>query len=441
MLDLLKEYIKSNKLFATDNRILLTVSGGIDSMVMLHLFKQLEVKFAVAHCNFQLRGNESDEDAAFVKTSVEILGVPHFTIRFDTTLYAEENKLSIQMAARELRYTWFENIRKLHHYDYISTAHNSDDSIETFFINLSRGCGLEGLTGIKPKMGQIIRPLLFVSRKEIEAYARKKGVLYREDSSNISDKYLRNFIRHRVIPLLEESNPTFRKSAQTTIANLNSSNGVYDHAIQQIIPCVTKHENNTLFIDINQLKTFPEITTLLWEILKSYQFNRDICHEITNALDGQPGKIFLSPTHRLVKDRNSLIIAPLDEIEHHIFYLEYEKIQDKLPIPLSFEVLDCHSDLIIDKSPAVAMLDFNLLEWPLLLRLWKQGDYFSPLGMTGFKKASDFFVDLKLSIPEKENTWVIESAGRIAWIVGKRIDNRFKVTQNTAKVLKVKLLR
>lgn len=437
MLDSLKQYIHEKSLFSPDDKILLTVSGGIDSMVMLHLFRHLEVPFGVAHCNFQLRGEESDEDSLFVKTSVEMLGLPFFLARFETAAYAEENKLSIQMAARELRYTWFENIRKAHGYTYIATAHNADDSVETFFINLSRGCGLDGLTGIKPKSGNVIRPLLFASREHITSYARRKGVSYREDSSNVSDKYLRNYIRHNVLPVLDEAQSNFRKGIHTTIQNLISDHNLYNYLLEKLKADIVKNQDNNLYIHIEGLQQLPEITGFLWETLSPYSFNRDTCFEISAQLDGQPGKVFLSPTHRLIKDRSHLIVTKLQKSEHQQFYLEPDNVPHGLPFELNMTTDDCNVELQISRDSHIAMLDFNLIEWPLILRKWRAGDYFAPLGMENLKKVSDFLIDQKLSLFDKENTWVLESGNRICWVVGRRIDHRFRIRETTRKILKV----
>ncbi len=441
MLDSLKQYIHDKSLFAADDKILLTVSGGIDSMVMLHLFRQLEVQFGVAHCNFQLRGRESDEDAQFVKTSVEMLGIPFFQARFETTTYAEENKLSIQMAARELRYTWFENIRKAHGYNSIATAHNADDSVETFFINLSRGCGLDGLTGIKPKSGNIIRPLLFAPREVISAYARRKGVSYREDSSNASDKYLRNYIRHNVLPVLDEAQSNFRKGIHTTIQNLISDHHLYNHLLNKLKADIVKTQDNNLYINIESLQELPEVTGFLWEVLSPFSFNRDTCFEIASQLDGQPGKVFLSPTHRLIKDRSHLIVTKLQKNEHQQFYLDPDNVPQGLPFKVDMTIEDCNGELPISRDSDIAMIDFNLLQWPLVLRKWRAGDYFAPLGMENLKKISDFLIDQKLSLFDKENTWVMESGSRICWVVGLRIDHRFRIRETTRKVLKIAILR
>jgi tRNA(Ile)-lysidine synthase len=437
MLELLKHYNRDKKLFATGDRILLAISGGIDSMVMLHLLNQLNILTGVAHCNFQLRGSESDEDALFVQTSAEMLGLPFYLAKFETEAYAEENHISIQMAARELRYTWFENIRKSNDYTYIATAHNADDSAETFFINLSRGCGLDGLTGIRQKSGSIIRPLLFANRNEITEYARRKGISFREDSSNATDKYLRNFIRHNVLPVLDEAHSNFRKGIQTTLQNLVNNQLVYDYFIEKTREDLIESVNETVCIDIYKLQQLPQTSVFLWELLNPYNFNRDTCFEIASSLEAQPGKVFLSPTHRLIKDRTQLILTRLPKQENPVFYLEPDNIPEGTPFDIEFTVSDWHEHALINKDRNTAMFDLKLLEWPLVLRKWRAGDYFAPLGMENLKKVSDFLIDQKVSLYEKENTWVLESGSRICWIVGKRIDHRFRVTDATKKVLTI----
>lgn len=441
MLETLKQHIASLNLFSPDDSILLAVSGGIDSMVMLHLFRQLGNPIGVAHCNFQLRGQESNEDEQFVRTSVEMLGIPFYCVKFETALYAEENHLSIQMAARELRYNWFENLRRKHGYSYLATAHNADDSIETFFINLSRGCGIDGLTGIKPKSGKIIRPLLFASREKILQYLKRKGVLYREDSSNSTDKYLRNFIRHNLLPVLDEASPNFRKGVQTTVQNLISSQALYNSFIDKIKDEIVNSVNNAVYIDIQGLRKFEQTNVILWEILSNYQFNRETCLEIAGSLDSQPGKVFLSSTHRLIKDREKLIITLLPRNEHIVYYIDQDNIPAGLPFPMEIQVEEVAYPFQIDRDPDVAILDYALIEWPMILRKWKPGDYFAPLGMENLKKVSDFLIDLKISIPEKENIWVLESANRIAWVAGRRIDHRFRMTDFTKKIVRIKILK
>lgn len=440
MLELLKQYNRDKKLFSSGDNILLAVSGGIDSMVMLHLMNQMNIFAGVAHCNFQLRGNESDEDALFVQTTAEMLGLPFHLAKFETEAFAEENHISIQMAARELRYTWFENIRKSNNYDYIATAHNADDSAETFFINLSRGCGLDGLTGIRQKTGHIIRPLLFAYRSEITAHARRKGISYREDSSNASDKYLRNFIRHNVFPVLDNAHSNFRKGIQTTLQNLVNNQLVYDYFIEKTREDLITVLNNAVCIDICKLQKLPQTSVFIWELLNPYNFNRDTCFEIASSLDAQPGKVFLSPTHRLIKDRKQLIISQLPKQENPEFYLEPDNIPEGTPFDIECAVSDWTGNAPIKKDRDMAMLDSKLLEWPLVLRKWRPGDYFAPLGMENLKKVSDFLIDQKVSLFDKENTWVLESGNRICWLVGKRIDHRFRITESTKKIIAIKCM-
>lgn len=441
MIESFKQYIVDKNLFQQSETVLLAISGGIDSMAMLHLFKSMDFTFAVAHCNFQLRGEESEEDAHFVKTSAEMLGVPFYMARFETIAYAEENKLSIQMAARELRYTWFENIRKTNGYAYIATAHNADDSTETFLINLSRGCGIDGLTGIKPKSASLIRPLLFASREQISLYTKRKGIIFREDSSNASDKYLRNFIRHNVLPVLDEAHQNYRNGIRTTIQNLISSQTLYNYLIEKEKSEIITSLNNTIYIDINKLKKLPEVTGFLWEILSTYGFNRDQCSGIASQTDSQSGKVFLSPTHRLIKDRTQFMVTRLHKNESQIFYLEPEQVPEGIPFRFSWSVEDSSTQPFIARNPAIAMLDYNLLEWPLILRKWRQGDYFAPLGMENLKKVSDFLIDQKLSLVDKENTWVLESGNKICWIVNRRIDHRFRIRETTRRILKIEILQ
>ena len=436
MIDSLKQFIEAHKLFTSEDKLLLAVSGGIDSMVMLHMINQLGVKIGVAHCNFQLRGNESEEDAVFVKTTVEMLGLPFFMARFETAAYAEENKISIQMAARELRYTWFENTRKTHGYTYIATAHNSDDSIETFFINLSRGCGLDGLTGIKPNAGKIIRPVLFASREQIVQYAKRKGINHREDSSNATDKYLRNYIRHNVLPVLDEAHSNFRRGIHNTVQNLIGSQTLFNFLLEKEKKEIVTEINGAIHLNIDKIKQVPNLVSILWELISPYGFNRDVCSEVAGLLDAQPGKVFLSQTHRLIKDRESLIIYALPKQENPMFYVYPESIPEGLPFKLSLNIEDADGTLTFDRNKNIAVLDFELLEWPLILRKWRAGDYFAPLGMENLKKVSDFLIDQKLSLYDKENVWVLESGNRIAWVIGLRIDHRFRVKEYTKKVLK-----
>ncbi|HEY4784801.1 MAG TPA: tRNA lysidine(34) synthetase TilS [Bacteroidales bacterium] len=420
-----------------EKKFLLAVSGGIDSMVMMHLFYRLKSSCAVVHCNFQLRGEESDGDEAFVREQASKLYYKAFVTRFETEEYALENHLSIQMAARELRYTWFEKLLKVHQFDFISVAHNRDDAIETFFINLARGSGIAGLTGMRPTNGNVIRPLLSASRAEIEQYANENGITFREDSSNASDKYLRNYIRHQLIPDFEEAFPHFRETMAQNLEKLNDAYSFYKQAVNDEIDKITRLNEKLLFIDIPQLLTTPASKTVLFEILKNYGFSPATVDEIFNVTRAISGKQFVSATHKLVKDRDCFIVSELENEGNIRYYVDESTKAIENPIHLTLEILDKTMDFLIEKRPTLAFLDYDKLEFPLMLRKWQPGDYFAPLGMNGMKKLSDFFIDQKLSLIDKQNTWLLLSGNHIVWVIGKRIDDRFKVTETTQRILKI----
>jgi tRNA(Ile)-lysidine synthase len=438
MIERFLSYIESNSLCGTGNRILLTVSGGIDSMVMMDLFLAAGYKTGVAHCNFGLRGEESDEDQRFVESAARISGVECHTRRFQTGKVASEEKLSIQMAARKLRYAWFEEVRGKQGYDFIATAHNQDDVLETFFINLSRGTGIRGLTGIPPRSGKVIRPLLFASRESIREYAESRNLSYREDSSNASDKYLRNRIRHKLLPMLEEQNPAFRKSLMETIDKLSETERIYSEEMEKQKKSLVMHKEGRTLIRIEELGKHPSRNTLLYEILSDFNFGSTAIEDIGKSLGGHPGKQFYSPTHRLVKDREELILIPLKEDQSRKYYLELEEGQIFDPINLEWVIAENNPGFTVPRDPSVACLDLDLLDFPLILRRWQQGDYFRPFGMKGTKKLSDFLIDEKLSLPDKENVWLLASGQKIVWVVGLRIDDRFKITGKSRHVLMIR---
>jgi tRNA(Ile)-lysidine synthase len=436
----LKSFVNEHHLFTKDDKVLLTVSGGIDSMVMMRLFHRLGINCSVAHCNFQLRGEESDGDEAFVREKAKDLNFPVFVTRFETMEYADENQLSVQMAARELRYTWFEKLAKVHHFQWIAVAHNRDDSMETFFINLGRGSGISGLTGISAVSGNIIRPLLFASRAEIAVYAEKNVVKFREDSSNSSDKYLRNYIRHQVIPEFEEVFPKFRETLFQTLGKLSDANEIYRFAIQGLISAMVSSSGKLVEISIPLLKAAPAPKTILFELLKNYGFTSAVIDDIFHSTGSISGKIFFSSTHVVVKDRDKLIVSVTQDVETSRYYIEKDIPCITVPIGLKFERIDRTSGFTISRDACHAFLDYDKLSFPLILRKWQQGDYFIPLGMKGMKKISDFFVDQKLSLIDKQNTWILTSADQIVWIAGHRIDDRFKLTDSSGRILKVTLI-
>ena len=438
MLEQFLEFVKDKQLFDPYQKVLLAVSGGIDSMVLLHLFEKSGFEYGIIHCNFQLRGDESDGDEEFVKQQVHIHGVPSWFQTFETEEYARLNGISIEMAARELRYQFFEEIRTENGFDFIATAHHQDDLIETFFLNLSRKTGIKGLTGIKEKTGKIIRPLLFATRQNIEDFAKVNFIDFREDYTNNEVIYQRNFLRHKILPLFGELNPSFKKNLLASIENLKEAELVYSGYLEIEKGKVIQRENENATIDIEALlnSIFPKI--LLFELLSDFNFNPSVISKVFESLQSDSGKQFYSKSHRIVKDRKNLFITTLEEKEDRIYYIEKDDIELFEPLDLNLEKVSAE-DFELVKSPQIACLDFNQLEFPLLIRKWQQGDYFQPLGMSGFKKVSDFFIDEKVPLHEKEKTWIMCSGNKIVWIMGQRIDNRFKVTPRSKQVLKIEI--
>ncbi len=432
-------YIQQEHLFKLKEKILLTASGGIDSTVLCDLFHKAGLSFGIAHCNFQLRAKESDGDEAFVKKLAAKYKVPFHHIRFDTNTYAKKNKLSIQVAARELRYEWFEKIRSEHSYEYIATAHHQGDVIETFFINLIRGTGISGLRSIVPKQGKIIRPFLFATKKEVLAYAEKNKITYREDSSNASDKYLRNKIRHHLLPVLNEFSPVAEASIIHSIEKLREAEFIYKQTIDDVRSKIAIVQNGFIRISIAELKKLNPVATYLYELLKPYGFNAAATNDIILALSATSGKEFLSHTHRLIKDRTHLVIEPFTTTAHSAQFFIIRKDQTELQVDrfhLRFQLRNSSTDKITT-DVNTALLDADKLNFPLTLRKWKQGDVFQPLGMKGKKKLSDFFIDKKLSLMEKENVWLLCSDEKIVWVIGMRLDDRYKVTSKTKNTLQV----
>ncbi len=445
MLGLFIKNIIEKQLFEPHQKVLLAISGGIDSMVLLYLFEKSGFDYGIVHCNFQLRGEESDGDEEFVKREVLIHGVPAFFQTFDTKEYAQINGISIEMAARDLRYEYFEKIREENNYDFIATAHHSDDLIETFFLNLSRKTGIKGLTGIKDKSGKIIRPLLFANRDEIEAFAAKNYIEFREDSSNYEVVYQRNFLRHKILPLFTELNPSFKKNILASIENLKDAALVYSgffesekSKVEKIATDSLKIATDSQIIDIVNLKNSAYPKLLLLEILTDFGFNATVVDEVFQSLDSESGKQFFSKSHRLIKDREKLFVSPIEENGNKIYYIEADDIEMFQPFDMNIEKFS-GADFKIRKEKNIACLDAEKLQFPLLVRKWQQGDYFQPLGMTGFKKVSDFFIDEKIPVHEKEKCWLLCSGEKIVWIMGQRIDNRFKITTKTKNVLQIEI--
>ena len=442
MLKEFRKYISQENLFIKEDRILLALSGGIDSIAMTELFVKAKFNFGLVHCNFQLRAEESDADEVFVRNLANKLKVPFYSRRFFTIDYADLHRLSIQMAARELRYKWFHEILEKEKFDFIATAHHLDDQVETFLINMMRSSGIAGFHGILPKMGKIIRPLLFTSRKEIEIFVNKHQLKYREDSSNKETKYLRNKIRHEVLPAFADINPDFKKILNENIFRVREAEMIFRESIEfERIRIVIK-EKDKILLSINNLIKLEPVTTYLHEFLSPYGFNFSVVSNLIQALDEDPGKQFFSSTHRLIKDRENLIITPIQsDTDKNIAETEYlidqtiSQIEE--PINLAFQIIEKNHHFKVDTSASTANLDFNKIIYPLKLRKWLKGDHFYPFGRDHKKKLSDFFTDKKFSLADKENTWLLCSEDKIVWIVGHRIDNRFRITPKTKEVLQI----
>ena len=441
MLDLFLRFISKHELFDKTDRILLAVSGGLDSVVLLDLFVNAGYSCGIAHCNFTLRGEESDIDEEFVVNLASEKRLPVYVQRFDTEDYARLKGISLQMAARKLRYDWFEETRSRYGYSYISLAHNKDDIVETFLINITRGTGIKGISGIKPKSGYIVRPLLFAGRHEIQDYADTCKLVYREDSSNATTKYARNKIRHNILPVFRQINPRFNETVIENIDRFYEAEQIYQEAVDSVKNRILVHNTDGSYgLIIDELARLRHIKTYLFEMLKPFGFNEDETDEIVMSLTSESGKQFFSSTDRLVKDRHMLLVTSLPEQINMLYYIEKDTKEITEPVNMKFSYFENYGSPDLDKGPETAFLDAGLLDFPLVLRKWRQGEYFRPLGMKDFKKLSDFFIDQKMSLVEKEQTWILDSGGRIAWIAGKRTDDRFRVTPATSVILKIELL-
>ena len=427
-----QNHLNTKLSFLKGKKLLLATSGGIDSMVLVDLCSQSKLDFAIAHCNFQLRGEESDEDENFVRIQMGKLQVPIFIERFDTKAFANQQKLSIQVVARNLRYEWFYSLLAHHNFDYILTAHHLDDSLETFLINFTRGSGIEGLTGIPEQNDKIVRPLLVFSRKEIEAYAVDNQISWREDSSNASDKYLRNKLRHEVIPVLKELNPSLLASFENTVLHLKQTQSLADDAVNHLYQTVVNEEEHHTVIDLKKLLQHANYKAYLYQWLQPFGFSDWTA--VYDLLEAQSGKQVLSESHILLKNRGVLLLFPKQtKISEEVYWIAKEQTDVKVPLKMNF----CNVSDISNQTSNVIFVDEALLQFPLTLRRWLEGDVFQPSGMTGKKKLSKFFKDEKYSLWDKANAWLLCSADTIVWIVGKRPDERFKVTANTTKILKI----
>ena len=447
MITRIQTYIQQHNLANVGTPILVACSGGVDSMVLVDVLLKLNYKIAIAHCNFQLRGKESDEDEQFIQQFASQNNIPFHVIKFDTKTHKQNNDLSTQMAARTLRYEWFEKIRKENGYHCIATAHHLDDQLETILLNITKGTGIKGLTGMSAKNGFIVRPFLEIAKQEILDYATENKIAFREDSSNASDDYQRNLIRHQIVPQLQKINPSLHNSIIDFIDRMNDYEMLSNEQIEVAKKKCYSEKNNIVEIKLGFIKTHKAGQTVLFHLLKDFGFNSNNVNQIYQSYiqTKESGKQFFSETHRFVIDRKSLFIVPKNiERENYLTF-------DKIPNQIIFNNYKIQCSLVpiheatIKPSNRYAYFDADKIEFPLMIRYYKEGDYFYPFGMSkqrtpgkaGKKKLSKYFKDEKFSLLDKENTSVLFSGEKLIWLVGCRIDDRFKVTEKTKTVLKM----
>jgi tRNA(Ile)-lysidine synthase len=438
MIDRFLKFIAANNLVSHDDKILLAVSGGIDSMVMAHLFGIQKYSTGIAHCNFGLRGAESDKDEELVRKFASDHNLPFHTIRFDTQTYARKKKLSVQMAARELRYNWFEEIMEEYGYNLIAIAHNLNDNIETLLINLVRGTGMAGLAGMKPVAKRIIRPLLFATRQEISDYRDANNIIYREDKSNADTKYIRNKIRHLVVPLLREINPSIETTLNDTAERFSGLNEIVQEFITGLRENLTEERENVTAFNIAGVRSYLHNKSVIFELFRPFSITNALLTDLAKIIDGSTGGQVITETHRIFKDRRELIVTPLTIRDEVIFTINRIEEFSAFPGISSARKITVSETYEIPEESHIACIDYNKVSFPMTIRKWKAGDHFYPLGMNRKKKLSDYFIDNKYSLLEKENIYILESDGKIIWIIGGRIDNRFKITSSTKKALLIK---
>jgi tRNA(Ile)-lysidine synthase len=440
MLTEIRAFIEEHKLLQSDNRpVVIGLSGGADSVALTCVLHSLGYRCVAAHCNFNLRAEESLRDRDFAEQIALTLGIDFTETAFNTAQYASEKHLSIEMAARELRYDWFERQRLRFNAQAIAVAHHQDDNAETVIMALLRGSGIRGMRGMLPRQGYIVRPLLSVSRADILKWLKERNLNYVDDSSNFSDEYLRNFIRLRIMPMLENINPSVSGSIARSAGYLRETEEIYEYAINAARENIADDNGN---LNIETLLHYPAPATILYELLRPYNFSRHIVADIFRSINGESGRQFFSPTHRIVKDRDSLLLSQITSSTPQTTYFPIEK-ETRVAMAGELIIESCTQDnddnFKIDYDVSIGSFDFDKLKFPLILRCPKEGDRFVPFGMKGRKKLSDFFIDNKYSLPDKEQALVVCSGEDIIWVVGKRIDERYKISKSTKKVFVLKI--
>ncbi len=422
--------------------ILVAVSGGADSVALLHMLVSHGYTCTAAHCNFHLRADESDRDEAFVRELCSKMNVALHVQHFNTQAYAAEHSVSIEMAARELRYNWFFSLLDELHLQGVAVAHHADDAAETFLLNLVRGTGIRGLSGMKAKQNRVLRPMLGISRSEVEMYCRAHHLQYVTDSSNASDDYTRNRLRHHVVPQLKSINPSFLRTMQSNMHHLSQVAEVFAQQVEAFVNQAVRRSGQDVFIDIKQLQSLSVAEPYIFEILSPLGFSADNISRIARCVAQKRwGREFHAGNRRVVVDRQNIIVTT-QRTDSQSMEVTIDEAQDELsaPIRLKMKRLPRTDDFAISRAKDIAHLDASKLTFPLKLRKWQRGDVFRPLGMKGTKKLSDYFVDSKMSLTQKENAWVLESNGKIAWVVGLRLDERVKVEPSTKEIYEVQLL-
>ena len=438
MLEKFSAFILEKQLLPKRGPTLLAISGGVDSVVMSALFHQAKLNFAIAHCNFGLRGVASDQDEVWVRTLAQQYKVDFYAHSFDVSTYAKTKGISIQMAARTLRYAWFQQLCTQYGFEKVSTAHHHNDSLETVLLHLTKGTGIAGIRGIQPAQGRYIRPLLFTDKAAILKYAQKEGLSWREDYSNNQDTYSRNLIRNQVVPWLKKLNPSLETTSKRTLERLTQVEAIFNEKLATIRQEICYHQGGDYYIAINVIRDKPWASVVTWELLKSFGFNFVQIQDLL-AHKHASGTMVESKSHRLYVDREHWIVTTYAEPNTQSYVID--TTTQYLTIPP--HTLQCSSrrrhQYTIVANNNVAALDRAQLRFPLVVRKWQPGDAFYPLGMQRQKKLSDFFIDNKISRPHKAQTWVVTSGGEIVWVMGYRIDNRFRVTDSTNQVYEMQI--